>query len=270
MLHGYAETDPFTGLVLSSLTGWRGLPGARSWSDSIPGGHGSYQRRQLFREGRSMELRGGVVAESEEAAALLLDEFEAAVGNGYVEMRVSDATGVWSRTVEVLNLTPAERWNADRFGFTLDLFADDPLRYRDAVLLGPVGLPVKRGGLRLPQAFPWNFGDGRELSRISVENTGSAPMFPRVIVDGGFSSLIVRDITAGRTFEYASPVPAGKRLVIDSRHSVATIDGRAVTRNATRREWFEIDKTSTHIFDFRVTDPVSTPQMWVEQKIGAW
>ncbi|GAB2567528.1 hypothetical protein [Leucobacter ruminantium] len=264
-LHGApAGPDPFSGLMLSRLIGWRGLPGARGESDAIPDGNGDYAREVVLREGRSMELRGAAIGATAYDAALMLDELEAAIGGRTVELRVCDSTGEWTRMVEVEMATPAEAWNRPRVPFALDLIAPDPIRYRDPVALGPVGLPVREGGLRLPKAFPWNFGTSIQPS-VLIVNEGTAPVFPVVRVVGAASALVVHG--GPRRVEVGS---FSGELVIDNRDRRVWLNGADVTRYAVRRDWHEIPAGGTAEFFFVASGPSPDLVMTVEYQIGVW
>lgn len=270
-LHGFAAgAGPFTGLMVSNIPGWRGLSGARGDGDPIPGANGVYETIRTLREGKSFALIGAAIADTEAEASALLATLEGAVGGAPVMMRVHDATGAWWRRVEILNLTPADRWAERRIPFVIDLFAMDPVRYRDPVTLGPVGLPSKDGGLELPEEFPWFFGGGQSKPQIVVENTGTVPLYPVIRVTGGFGGVTVRDMTGGRSLELPMAFAEGSEVVFDSRNSRALRNGREVTIAMTRRQWPVIPKGATHVFDFRVTAPSGSPQMFIDIEIGAY
>lgn len=270
MLHGYAEEDPFEGLIVSSVSGWRGLSGVRGEGEPIPGGQGSYQQEVLLREPRSIAVKGAAVAGSESAAAALLERLERATGGIPVPMRVSDSDGIWTRIVEVELLDPDERWSTDRFTFNIDIVANDPRRYRDVETLGPIGIRDQIGGLRFPAEFPWNFGIGGRQLRLSLTNVGSVTLYPKIIVEGGFGSVIVRDITTGGSLELPFDIPPGDEVEFDSKSSRAFYRGRDITRLMTRRQWPKIPAGATHEFDFRVTGDSGRPRMRIEYQIGGY
>ena len=150
---------PHEGLYWTDLEGWWGLPGLKSDSDSIPGAHGKFSRDELYREDRVITLVGHVLTKSSAGLVSTRHRLEAALAAGYGQMRVTtDSYGSWSRMVEIdtLNIDPdhGREWTK----FTVDMVAPDPFRYQDPIWLGPVGLPVREGGLILPKAFPWWFG----------------------------------------------------------------------------------------------------------------
>ena len=261
---GSASADPFHGGVLSGLRGWRGLPGARGDAVSIPGAHGTFDRTNIFREGRSMELRGGLVADTPLASAQLLDALEAAVAAGPVVLRVSDATGVWEREVEVLNLTTGERWIDARFPVTLDLYAPDPVRYRQVVTLGPVGLPEREGGLTLPAAFPWYFGTSTKPEEVVV-NDGQVSVFPTSVIRGSGSAVAVRG--GARELSFGS---FSGELVLDSRSRRAWLNGSDVTKDLLRRDWHEVGAGETQAFSMEVAAAGQGTTLTVEYRVGAW
>lgn len=263
---------PTDGLYWTELEGWWGLPDLKSNSDSIPGAHGSFRRHYSYRESRSITLTGHILADSNAGLVAVRDRLERALSSSVdgVMRVVTTSYGAWSRTVEVDTLEIEPDHGRSYTKFTVDMVANDPIRYMDGVMIGPVGLPVKHGGLRLPKRFPWNFGDGRTLARLTVHNVGSAPLYPTVFVSGGFSTLVVRDLTGGSSLEYGAPVESGQQITLDSRNSQAVIGGRSVTRNMTRREWFEIPPGESHTFEFRVTGRVGDPMMSIWYEIGAW
>lgn len=263
-LHGYAEApDPFSGLVVSAVNGWRGLSGSRGENDPIPGAHGSYEAEILLRESRSIEVRAAAVASSEEAALAMVDAVEAAVAGQPVEMWVWDAQGAWRRSVEVETVQIVGAYNRDRVQFAIDAIAPDPRRYQAVETVGPVGLPTLDGGLILPKAFPWDFGTLHRDVAL-VYNRGTIPLLPVVTVTGSADELIVR----GGSYRMVYGEFSGT-LVFDSRERRAWLNGSDVTRMMLLRGWPVIQRGETAAFDFEALAPSPGINLTVSYEIGA-
>lgn len=264
-LHGDpGEQAPFYGLMLTRIRGWRGLPGARGDAEPIPGAQGMFGQEEILREGRSMELLGAVVAPSVQEASAMLAQLETACAARSVEMRVSDADGIWTRTVEVEVMTPADAWNRRTVTFTLDLFAPDPIRYRDPVTEGPIGLPTREGGLVLPSAFPWDFGESI-VPVLPVENIGAVPLLPVVRVRGSGTAVTVYGGPRRVSFGAFSG-----ELVIDNEARRAWLNGAEVTLQLVRRDWQQVPEGGVQDFYFDASDPSPGTHMTVDYEIGAW
>lgn len=265
VLHGYADMpDPFSGLAVTAINGWRGLPGARGRNDSIPGGQGEYQSTRVLREGRSIEIRGAAIAATEFEAISLVDELEAAVAARPIEMWVFDADGAWSRIVEVQVVQIVGAWNRDRIVFAIDAYASDPRRYRPLSVLGPARLPVQVGGLVLPRAFPWDFGVSN-IQMIEVENVGDVDILPRLVVEGSADAITIRG--GARSLEFGG---FDGTLVFDSRERRAWLNGTDVTRSVLRRDWPVVSPGAVDQFYFEAEEPSEDIHLTVEYRIGAW
>lgn len=264
-LHGYADMpDPFVGLAVTAVNGWRGLPGSRGDNDPIPGAHGSYEADVLLRESRSIEVRAAAIALSESAALAMVDEVEAVLAGRPVEMWVTDAQGAWRRSVEVETVQIVGAYNRDRVQFAIDAFAPDPRRYQAVETVGPVGLPTLDGGLILPKAFPWDFGTlNRQVA--TVHNRGAVPLLPVITVNGSADELIVR----GGSFRMVYGEFSGT-LVFDSRERRAWLNGGDVTRQMLLRGWPVVQPGETAAFDFEVVGGSPGINLTVSYEIGAW
>lgn len=263
-LDGAPTEYPYRGLMLSRISGWRGLPGARGSLDPVPGAHGAYSGPEVLRDPRSMEIRGAAIAETAGVASQLLADLESALAEKVVELRVSDSDGVWSRMVDVEAFTPSETWNRPRVNFTIDLIAPDPVRYRDPATLGPAGLPVREGGLVLPAEFPWDFGTS-VVPSLEVVNDGAVPVLPVVTVRGAADAVVVHGGPRRVSFGQFDG-----ELVIDSRERRAWLNGSDVTRHLTRRDWHTVAGGERAGFFFEAVDPSPNTTMTVEYRIGAW
>lgn len=265
-LHG-APTDPaapFRGLLLSTLTGWRGLSGGRGNNDPIPGEHGSYAQSKILRSERSLSLNGAAIGSDPEEAAFFLEQIESAVADQNVQLRVCDDTGVWSREVEVEAFQPADSWNRPRVPFTIDLVAPDPSRYRDPVSLGPVGVPSREGGLVLPSAFPWSFGTSVHPS-MQIVNDGTVPVLPVVTLQGAANGVTA--FVGPRRLEFGA---FDGLLMFDARERRAWLNGSDVTRFMLRRDWPSVPAGGVQEFYFDAVDASADTVMTVEYRIGAW
>lgn len=256
------DHNPISGLIYQRLVDWDGRPSARGGGDSIPGGQGVFGRTQELRDSRVISIDAAIVANSS------AEYFDAKrrVENipMFGEMRVDQGDGAWARAVEVEQITIPDAYEATETEFTIDLIAPDPIRYRDPVLLGPIGLPVRSGGLVLPKAFPWNFGTSiRPL--VTIPNEGSVPVLPVARVRGSASSIVVHG--GPRRIEFGA---FDGELVIDNRERRAWLNGGEVTRQLIRRDWQSVPAGISQDFSFEASDAAPDTSMTVEYRIGAW
>lgn len=262
---------PDSGLIWSDVEGWRGLPDARGDGDSIPGGHGRFARTEIFRESRVITFKGAIYAADNHELAEVCERLENELAAGIGPMVVcTEATGEWTRWVEIDTVKIAPDHGRRSTEVTIDMIAPDPRRYGPLQVTEKVGLPVVEGGVRFPQSTPFNFGRVSGESRLSITNAGRIDLMPRILVSGGFSSVVVTDVTTGRSVRLEWPVAEGEVLVLDQGTRRAELPGVEVTRWMSLRQWFSIGPGETHEFRFEAEGVIGDPQMWAEYMIGAW
>lgn len=251
------------GFFIEGIDGWDELPDARGSLDVIPGAHGSFAPVDVWRESRAITVRGSIHgadrADAERLRAQLLNGFP-----GIVTLRVSDKLGILSSDVRVDTVTPSDMgaWSS-MIPFVIDMIAPDTVRYRDPVLLGPVGMPVREGGLRLPQRFPWNFGTVIPAI-LHVVNDGPLVAYPTVTVSGSASSVVVHG--GARRLEFGAFTGD---LVFDNLARRAWLNGVDVTTDVVRRDWQSVAAGESADFLLEATDAVSLT-LSVEYRIGVW
>lgn len=263
--------EPDGGLIWSDLEGWWGLPDSRGEGDPIPGGNGRFKRREVLREARVITLKGHIYGASNRELVAVRDQLEAALSAGAGTMRVAtSAAGIWERWVEIDTLTIEPDHGRHETAFTVDMIAPDPLRHGPAMRVGPATLQTSVGGVRFPQRAPFNFGAVAGGSRLFIPNSGPLPIAPLIVVEGGFSSAVVTDVTSGRRVQLDAQVGVGSSVVFDSGRRRAEVDGAEVTRWMTQRGWFNILPGTTHEFRFEASSISGTPLMWGEYREKAW
>lgn len=256
---------PEDGLYWTDLEGWWGLPDLKTDSDSIPGANGRFSRAHHYRDSRVITLVGHILTESSSGLVSVRHRLEAALSVGYGQMTVvTDSYGSWSRMVEVDTLEIEPDHGKEWTKFTVDMVAPDPLRYQEWEVRGPVGLPVQEGGLILPKAFPWDFGNSI-IQVIQVDNTGDVPIYPKMTLQGSAESVALRG--GPMTLEYGD---FDGTLTFDSDERRAWLDGTDVTRWMVRRDWPVIPAGDTFSFYFEAFNPSDDIALTVSYRIGAW
>lgn len=255
-------TVPEAGLVYRELREWDGRPDARGGGDAIPGGQGVYARTAELRESRAITVLAAIVTDSASDYFEVKRRVESMPMFG--EMRVDQGDGYWVRGVEIDSIDIPDAHTRTWTPFTIDLIAPDPVRYRDPVILGPVGLPEVVGGLFLPDSMPWDLGV-EDPAVLELVNDGSVPVLPVVTVTGSADSLEVH----GGPRRVGFGAFSGE-LVFDSVRRRAFLNGADVTRVMTRRDWPSVPADTTHGFSFVAGDPSPDILMTVEYRIGAW
>lgn len=257
-------THPVEDVTFSDVSGWYGVSDARGSVDPIPGAHGSFKRVDVWRESRAVTVTGSLHTPSREVSERRRDELSS-VWEAADEITVVDETGTWATAAEVDRVTFHDRgaWSPE-IPFTIDLVTPDPVRYSELLTVGPVGLPVREGGLVLPSAFPWNFG--RSTRPVAtVTNTGAVPVLPRMILQGSGDSVTVH----GGPWRVSFGAFAGT-MVFDSLERRAWLNGVDVTRQVVRRDWPVVDPGVSSDFYFVATDPSPDLVLTVEYRNGVW
>ncbi len=247
------------------IDGWRGLSQSRGRQDAVPGDHGTYPSVTSLRAALPITVSGFVRGQSYADVTLAISSMSNLLAQGAVlPMRVLEPDGWWVREVEVVEFVPEDPAGRHLAKFELDLTAPDPVRYRDPVVVGPVGVPTQVGGLHFPARFPWNFGmSSREA--VPVVNDGTVPLYPVVTVQGGADSLTVHG--GPRRVEVSA---FDGTLVLDARNRRAFLNGGDITRHLLRRDWPQVPAGATHDFSFEAVNPASDTSLTVEYRIGAW
>ena len=254
--------DPLDGLVYQELVDWDGVPDARGGGDPVPSANGVFPRSVGLRESRLISVKAAISVGSDAEFFEAKRRVESMPFAG--EMRVDQGDGVWVRDVEVEQVSIPDAHAVGYVEFTIDVVAPDPVRYRDWVTLGPVGVPTRSGGLVLPSEFPWDFGE-EVRAIVAVDNAGRVPVLPRVKVSGSADAVVVHG--GPRRLEFG---PFVGELVFDSLSRRAWLNGSDVTRQLVRRDWHSVPAGQSQDFFFTATDPSPDMSMTVEYRIGAW
>lgn len=252
------------GCYVRGIVGWDALPDARGSLDAIPGSDGSFRAVDLYRESRVVTVVG-VLAAGDRAGVEALRARLMAILKAHATLTVTDELGTLSSEVRVDSISFSDEgtW-ATWIDFTIDLVAPDPVRYRDMLTVGPVGLPTQVGGLVLPSAFPWHFGtSSREVA--TVVNDGTVPVLPRVTVAGSAASVTILGGPYRLEFGAFDGV-----LVFDSLDRRVWLNGTDVTRQLVRRDWPVVAAGVTAEFSFEAVSPSPNISLLVEYSIGVW
>lgn len=256
------DENAVDGFTVASFDGWDDGPTPRMSVDLIPGGDGGYEVTRTYLAPRVLTLAGLLLAG--EGAQRLASRFRGIQGGGAPQtLAVTDRDGRWNllASVDEASLRPIV---GSLYAYSLTLIARDPVKYADAVILGPAGLPTQSGGLVLPSAFPWSFGES-VVPVLTVLNDGSVPVLPRVTVTGSASSVVVHG--GPRRVEFGA---FAGTLVIDSLERRAWLNGSDVTRSLVRRDWHSVPAGESQAFSFDAVTAAAGTSMTVEYRIGAW
>lgn len=165
----------------------------------------------------------GVVQQASRAAALaVLDDLQALTPHTVHEFLVDDPfLGVRSAMVRVMTGATVE-WSApNRFRYSIQLLAPDPLKYGPEVF-EQTSLTATGGGagLAYPLAYPLDYGlaPGVTPGAITVANAGTASYFPRLRIDGGtlgVTNPVVTLVETGDVVRFNGMVAPGQHLDIN-------------------------------------------------------
>jgi hypothetical protein len=234
---------------VQELEGWRKLADVATSSVPRPGAHGSYPGGHYVRR---RPIRATLVHRPWHGSLnAALDELEAATGvteNSTVPTPLEiSQLGVthraWARCVD-RDVPQGETWVSGlALGVVVEWDAADPFKYR---LPGYSPIETEpstpgEGGLEFPLEFPLAFGEQSQGGSVTVENTGNAPSWPVLELDGpGRGLAVIAD--DGRQLRFLNDyiLAENETLRIDTGRKAVTLSGVTRSGKLLVRQWFAI------------------------------
>jgi hypothetical protein len=250
-----ATTVAWSGLTLSrdsghridKVEGWAALPPARYDKTPRARGHGAHSS-PVWADERTVTVTGSAHSEAERDRLLaeLERTFTFAEDDAEQPLAITLADRTLTAGAQLLSADPviaAGSFNVGLIQWRASWRCPDPLRY------GPpqqasTGLPSGGGGLAYPIAYPTRYGALGDPGQLLLTNAGTAPApaWFTVTTPAGLDSGFELS-AAGRRITYASRVPPGQTISIDTDTGQVLAEGTASRRGElTFAEWFQVPR----------------------------
>ncbi|MET4780804.1 hypothetical protein [Glaciihabitans sp. UYNi722] len=265
------DTPSSNGFFFNGLADWYSITSSKSPINERPQSNGAFGVSQDWRTAATISLTCCYLGNSRADVQAAKSQMSAALSSGRpAVMSVTDIDGTTTRVVSIRAVTVDDDFGRLVFDFTIDMIAPDPLRY-GLPITSSSGVPVAGGGLIFPLgsgASYIDFGTGGSSGRISVTNSGTAPVFPPFDVSGGLDGgFVVTDVTLGKSIRFERQIPLGSLVSVNQRTGRATINGPSndVSGSLTSKDWFSIGPGETHAIQFQPLGAVTgTPMLTVQ------
>lgn len=252
--------------MLANLTGWEDSPGPRV--DDVPraNAHGSHDS-PVWASSRNPVVEGYCYSPEDRNALLASLQSGVRIGGAAQPgtLAVTFAGRTLSATGRLLRCgTTLKNWGVGHFGFQVEWWCPDPLRYAEAQY-GSTALPSDAGGLAFPLfggTSLLEFGGLSSPGLLVLDNPGTADTWPTFYVTGpligGFELV---ELTTGRRIRWENDVPAGVTVTLTSRTGAVAYDGvPGYDGELTARQWWPIpagDTRTVQITPLGAPDPAA-------------
>ena len=249
---GNATDDYGVDWIVTNESGWSdGAPVRLTTSDreGIDGGISG----PVLRGARLITLSGVAMAPSRLAMLAAKDRwhtFAASAPASVYPLVVAEEHMTRQADVKLAGEPKAADVGSVSFRWELLLRADDPLRYATDLTLLATELPTgPESGLTFNAVFPLTFGGGGTGGALYAINTGNAPVWPVLTINGPVSNPSVQNLASGRTVAFDISLAADESLVIDMAARTVLLNGTANRRNAllASSSWWQIEPGSNEI-----------------------
>lgn len=168
------DDDGTVATIVERLQGW-GTPATTLAPQQRARAHGTYSG-ESFLQGRPLALSGALASANPLALSYALDDLIAACGDE--DDGTTLAVSEWGRLRRMFvrrigELVP-DWLGTEAVRFTVQFWADDPLKYGMDDLVGTTALASTTGGATFPFVFPLQFTGNSASGQVSIRNEGNA------------------------------------------------------------------------------------------------
>lgn len=256
--------------TVSKVDGWHDGVGLRMQREARSGADGEWDTNPL-RSAREVSWIGNVFAPSHAALEQSMRAFTSLPLRGEV---IGESEGlILSANAYISEAQKFEHAPIDRGVYQLTVVASDPLLYGPPVLLS-TGLDGAVGTGRVwPRVWPrdWGVPAGTTAGAVTVPNSGTAPYWPTLRVDGPVTNPVVTLNDTGDWVRFNGTLTAGQWLDIDCQNRRVLLNGQVsqAARVTFSGRWLCIPVGGASMsYDADTADPAS--QLSIVAREGAY
>lgn len=262
---------------------WRGTLSMAGWTDAPSVRPSIADRAQQdggwdasgFYGARVVTISGTVDQTTAAAAKAVADSLTALSPRSSHELIVDhSAIGPRSAMVRVSKGAVLEWSGPNRFRYTIELTAPDPLKY-GAPAIGSTSLASTAGGTgrTWPRVWPTDYGvpAGVTPGAVAVANAGTATYWTRLRIDGPVPNPTVTLVETGDWIKYTGTVAAGQWLDVDTANRRVLLNGQVSVRHlvSDSGNWLGVPPGGGSIrISADAADPAASLSVWSYE--GAW
>lgn len=264
--------------IYSAVPGWYSAPPVRGATDDLPNANGGSPLEVAYRSARTFRFEGALKAATPEEALALWEQFAALQSSGeLIPFTVNDPLGSRTCMVSINGVPELKEISNTAARVAAPFIAYDPVKYGPARTTA-TGLPTAGGGLQY-NLFSGGaggalyYGANGNLGRLTLINTGTARVWPSLLVTGGLTlGFYVQRLDTGEVVRYDRVVPLGSTLAIDFRTGEVLVDGVSDgSTYLTRYEFFSIGPGESIDVQFNaIAGSTGTPIATFTDADGYW
>lgn len=269
--------DTITGnptAIVDTLEGWLDSVPFRTAVEDKAAADGGWDAVPLL-SSRTVALGGVLIGTSQANVLATADTLNEVLTTGQ-QLRLSvhheDVGERWSM-VRPIGQTKLMFLGDTAMRFEVIVVAPDPRKYGPAVFAS-TDLSGQAGtGLVYPLAYPLDYGvpAGQTPGSIPVGNSGTAPYWPRLRIDGPVPNPVVTLNETGDWVRFNGTVKAGQWLDVDLASRRVLLNGQVSVRQfiTSHGAWLQVPKGGGSIsWEADAADPAARLSVWSYE--GAW
>jgi len=260
----YGESDADGNLwILSGIDGWFS-PGSSGQVTQRTARNGGWRSKAYYTP-RGLTMRGAIISARDNVADVLdrvlnsipLDEPQPLTVYGLNgDDRLMMVRQEGEPDVQIISEYEAV--------FSIGLVAPDGMKYSALEKSASTNLPSSIGGLTVPLTVPFSVESITVSGRAIVENLGTSPIFPRVLVYGPVTDARLTNVETGEALFINLDLAPGEYIDLDFDAHTAYLNGNASRRGFISGDWFAIPPgiTSVAFNSPTYSDTASAQVIW--------
>lgn len=229
---GALTFGPGTPYAVAGIDGLDDLPDVRTQDIPRPSQHGDYTGPDYL-AARTITLALQLRADSPDALRqATLDLRNACQPQQDVAPLTFTTWGVMFQAKVRKRALPYDATFLDRFGTAaIEFYCPDPTIYSATQYSLATTAYSPSAGRTYPRTFPYTYGSTGTSGRITATNSGAAPSYPQLRIDGPVANPSIEQTNVSGSLIFDATLQAGDYLTVDTRTRAVLLNGSTPRRN---------------------------------------
>ena len=249
--------------VLSSIEGWLS-PGSSGQVTQRTRRHGGWRSKAYYTP-RGLTVHGSLITDRPNVGDVLDRLLDAIPLDVPAPLTVYGVNGddrlMYVRQEGEPDVSIVSPYEAT---YSIGLVAPDGVKFGAIEKVASTNLPSSIGGLTVPLTVPFSVESVTVSGSAVVENSGTSPTYPRVLVYGPVTDARLTSVETGETLHVNLTLAAGEYMDLDFANHTAYLNGNASRRGYISGTWFALPPgvTSVAFNSPTYSDSASAQVVW--------